>query len=235
MFRQAAALAFLGFMPTLDAHTVPTIVIEAEFGPQREAVLKVNLDPRLFLSPQPTSLPPVPASWWFDQNEEARSQTMAAARSYVDDHLAFLVGNTSLTGTWSVQPIDSVSAFPLGEASAEVHLLAERRGPLPAVPGDFKVRVAKACAVPVILLNSLTAEENRRPQSLFPGESSRGFALPALKEKVAPKPQGGWIPPLTVWEVASMLLLAAVLWLTRRMLRRQRTKALRGSGPFHQS
>jgi hypothetical protein len=235
MLRQAAALALLAFMPSLDAHTVPTVVVEAEFSPQREVVLKVNLDPRLFLSPQPTSLPPVPASWWFDQDETARAQTVAATQRYVDDHLTFHVGNTALAGTWSVQPIDSVSAFPLGEASAEVHLLAERRGPLPAVPGDFKINVAKGCAVPVILLNSLTTDENRRPQSLFPGESSRGFPLPALEAKVVTKPQDGWVPPLTVLEVSFILLLAAGLWFTRRMLRRLRAKALRGDGPFHQS
>jgi hypothetical protein len=170
------AAAFCG---SLSAHTVPVVVIEAEFSSAREAVIKVNLDPRLFLSAQPTAVPPVPASWWFEQDEAAQQTTRKAAADYVARIFTFSVGTTPLRGDWKVEPIDSASAFPLGQASTEAHLLVEHHGALPASPGDFKVAVGKECAVAVILLCSNAGDAERRPQSLFPGEISRAFPLPA--------------------------------------------------------
>jgi hypothetical protein len=198
------AAAFCG---RLHAHTVPVVVIEAEFNSSREAVIKVNLDPRLFLSEQPTAVPPVPASWWFEQDEQAQQNTMKAAADYVARIFAFRVGTTQLQGDWKVAPIDSASAFPLGQASTEAHLLVEHRGALPASPGDFKVAVGKECAVAVILLCSNTGDEERKPQSLFPGEISRAFPLPSL---AAPAPEttavanpqepgGSWLTRLAWW------------------------------------
>jgi hypothetical protein len=172
---------------SLRAHTVPVVVIEAEFSPAREAVIKVNLDPRLFLSAQPTAVPPVPASWWFEQDESAQLDTRKTAADYVARTFTFSVGKTTLRGDWKVEPIDSASAFPLGQASTEAHLLVEHRGVLPATAGDFKVAVGKECAVAVILLCSNAGDEERKPQSLFPGEISRAFPLPAIPQ-TAPVP-----------------------------------------------
>lgn len=178
MLRVFLALIFAVCCGPLRAHTVPIMVVEAEFSASRELVLKVNLDPRLFLSPLPTSLPPVPASWWFEQDEAGKAKTMQAAGDYVQKNLTLRVGSAVVSGTWKVQPVDSASAFPLGQASTEVHLLAEHRGPLPDATGDFKVSVSKECAVAVILLCSNVGDAERNPQSLFPGETSRGFPLP---------------------------------------------------------
>ena len=162
----------------LRAHTVPTITVEAEFTAGREVTLRVNLDPRLFLSTQPTSLPPVPASWWFEQDEAARAASRAAATDYVGRTIRFEAGDSRVDARWKVSPIDSASAFPLGPNSAEVHLLAEYRGPVPDVAGDFKVTLDAGASVGLILLNSLEGKAERHPQAIFPGESSRGFKLP---------------------------------------------------------
>lgn len=182
MFRALLILIFAAVCGVARAHTVPVIVIEAEFTATREAVVKVNLDPRLFLHPVPTSVPAVPASWWFSQDDAAKEKTKQQAVEYVTRTLAFNVGTTALEGEWKVQPIDSVSAFPIAETSTEVHLLAECHRALPSVPGDFKVTIDKKCAVAVILLNSNAGDAERRPQSLFPGETSRGFPLPVLPQ-----------------------------------------------------
>lgn len=163
-----------------EAHTVPSMVVEAEFTPDREVALLVNLDPRLFLSEQPASLPPVPASWWYQQSETERTETLAKAAAYLDAQLTFRVGGNDFRGTWRVQPVDSTTVAPLAPASGEVHLLAEHRGPLPEVAGDFKLMVARTCGVATLLMNAMAGVEQRQPQLVFPGESSRGFALPPL-------------------------------------------------------
>ncbi len=171
--------------PVLGAHTVPTITAEAEFGADRAYILRVNLDPRLLLSEQPATLPPVPAAWWFDQNENARADSLAAAAAFVERTVRFQAGDSRLEGGWKVVAVDSASAFPLGPNSAETHLLAEQRGSLPDAAGEFKVTLDERAAVGLILLNSVEGKAERYPQAIFPGESSRGFKLP---ERTEPDP-----------------------------------------------
>jgi hypothetical protein len=178
-----------------EAHTVPSMVVEAEFTPEREVVLLVNLDPRLFLSDQPTSLPPVPASWWYQKNDAEREEALARAAAYVDAQLQFRVGGSDFRGTWKVQPVDSTTVAPLAPASGEVHLLAEHRGPLPEIAGEFKLTVARTCGVATLLMNAMAGAEQRQPQAVFPGESSRGFALPPLAAAAANANASGTSPP----------------------------------------
>ncbi|MEZ0276207.1 MAG: hypothetical protein ACAH88_14965 [Roseimicrobium sp.] len=178
----------------VGAHTVPSMVAEAEFSPKREMVLLVNLDPRLILTDQPSAVPPVPASWWFEQDEKGRADTLTRAAAYVDAQLKFRVGSTDLHGAWKVQPVDSATVTPVTPSSAEVHLLVEHRGPLPEAQGDFKLTVSRTCAVATLLVNAMAGDEQRQPQLVFPGESSRGFVLPALAAKAeagSPAPPTG--------------------------------------------
>lgn len=175
-------------------HTVPTITVEAGFGQTREISLTVNLDPRLFLTKQPTSVPPVAASWWLDQDDKARAGNLAAASAYLAKILHFQVGETNFSPSWKITAVDSVSVFPLSAESAEVHLLFEHHGPLPDVPGDFRVTLDDSAPVGLILLNSLDGKAERHPQVIFPGESSRGFKLPAGRPAAVP-------PPVSVTEV----------------------------------
>lgn len=184
--RLVALLAACLLPPLLRAHTVPTITVEAEFSAGRDVVLRVNLDPRLFLSDQPTSLPPVPAAWWFDQSEDERARSLAAAAAYVAKTIRFQIGESPLESRWKVVAIDSASAFPLGAGSAEAHLLAEHRAPLPDAAGDFKVTLDERAAVGLILLNSTEGRPERHPQVIFPGETSRGFKLPERTVAAAP-------------------------------------------------
>ena len=170
----------------VGAHTVPSMVAEAEFTPDRGVVVLVNLDPRLVLTDQPSAVPPVPASWWFEQDEPGRAETLAKAAAYVDAQLQFRVGGTDLRGAWKVQPVDSATVAPVTSSSAEVHLLAEYRGSLPQVPGDFKLTVSKTCAVATLLVNAMAGDEQRQPQLVFPSESSRGFPLPPLVTRAEP-------------------------------------------------
>lgn len=181
--------------PGVSAHTVPTITVEAEFSSSREMALRVNLDPRLFLSAQPTSLPPVPASWWFEQNEEARAASLAAARAYIEKSIRIQAGDSSLMCGWELSAVDSVSAFPLGPGSAETHFLASHRGSLPDGAEVFKVTLDERAAVGLILLNSTEGRPERYPQAIFPGESSRGFKLPERTKSTVASGSGADRPP----------------------------------------
>lgn len=167
------------FFSVAVAHPVPTLVVEAEFTPQRTATFRVNLDPRLFLAPQPSSLPPVPAFWWLDQDESEKAKSLSTAISYIDRILLFKVGETLIKGTWLITPIDSSSFLPLEASSAEIHLLAVYTGPLPTSDDKFTLTVSKECPVGLILVNSIEGLNERKPQSLFGGETSVEFALPA--------------------------------------------------------
>ncbi|WP_113959908.1 hypothetical protein [Roseimicrobium gellanilyticum] len=177
------ALLVLG--QKVSAHTVPSMVAEAEFNPEREVTLLVNLDPRLFLTDQPTAMPPIPASWWFQQSEAEQAETLKKAAAYVDTQLQFRIGGSDFRGIWKAQPVDSATVAPLTPSSAEVHLLVEHKGPLPEIAGDFKMTVARTCAVATLLMNAMAGAEQRQPQLVFPGESSRGFALPPTGAKAA--------------------------------------------------
>lgn len=173
-----AALFFPGWWAW--AHTVPGMTVEAEFGPRREGVILVNVDPRLFLATPPTSMPPLPAAWWLEQDDGERRATTEQAIAFVNDTLTIEVGSGVMKGEWKIHAVDSATITALAPASAEVHLLAEHRGPLPPNGGDFRVRVAPGTPVPVLLLVALEGAADRKPQLVLAGESSRGFPLPEI-------------------------------------------------------
>ena len=159
-------------------HTVPTLVLETEFTADRSVSVSVNVDPRLFLSDKPTTLPPVPASWYLEQSTEARSKTDLQAAQYLAKALILSVGESIMNASWKFTAIDSATSTPLAAQSAEVHLLAQWKGKLPATAGDFKVALDKACTVSLIVLNGTEGVKDRRPQVIFPGETSRGYVVP---------------------------------------------------------
>lgn len=184
-------LIFAAMLPAFTAlgHTVPTLVLESEFTSQRGCTLSVNVDPRLFLSEQPTSLPPVAASWFIEQDDTSKKKTAEQTSDYLTRSLHLTIGDSGLKPEWKITAIDSANATPLTTTSAEVHLLAHWTGPLPAVPGDFRAALDQKCAVSLIVLNGTEGHKDRRPQVIFPGETSRGYALPELaKVEAAPAP-----------------------------------------------
>lgn len=197
-------------MARTEAHTVPTLVVEAEFTAQRTATFKVHLDPRLFLAAEPASLPPVPAAWWFDQDETARMESLKKAGDTINHFLTFKVGDIRLEVDWKTSPIDGASLFALEAPSAEVHLLAEYSGPLPDIEGSFTLQMSQDCPVSLIMVNSLEGTDQRKPQSLFAGETSVGFILPARIQGEKGKSPYLWLVTLVP------LLLLAFFWIRKR-------------------
>lgn len=167
-----------------QAHQVPSLTLEAKFTSEGAAAFSINLDPRLFLAEDPTTLPPVPAPWFRDQSEQERAQTLASAQAYVQSAITFFFDDQKAAAlTWEFIPIDGATGEPFTDATAEVHFLAKCSTKCPVSAGTSSIRLEPAAKAAAVLLNSLKQidsqeeQSERRPQILFPGESSRAFKI----------------------------------------------------------
>ena len=167
-----------GFACNVHAHAVPTLVVDAEFSAEGRYQVRVNLDPRVFLSSQPTSLPPFPTSWWFEKNEDVLKKTRQQVIEYLNTQLILHFGDTALTQQWSIAAVEGLSSQPLKQSGLETHLEARSEGAIPSTAKNFQLEVKKTCSIAVVLLNGLAGEKEKRPQALYPGENSRRFVLP---------------------------------------------------------
>lgn len=162
----------------LQAHNVPSMTIEAQFKDDRTFEISINFDPRAFLASDPRALPPVPASWYRDQSPEQVAATLGKAQEYVETSIQLLFsGVAHPLPELKLQPIDGSDNTPLKPETQELHLLATGAGPIPDSAAEFQLAFAKTAAIDLILLESLENAPNRRPQVVFPGETSRAFAL----------------------------------------------------------
>ncbi len=160
----------------LQAHQVPNLVLEADFKSSGEAEFRLNLDPRLFLAEDPRSLPPVPAPWYRDQSEEEKKRTLADALAYVRAAVSLFFDQEAAGElTWEFEPIDGATGLTFDDNTAEVHLLARAKTRCPAASETCWLRLEMPAKAPVVLLNRLDEQDERQPQILFPGESSRPF------------------------------------------------------------
>jgi len=166
----------LGLAAGVQAHQVPNLTLEAEFTTTGEVEFKLNLDPRLFLAEDPKSLPPVPAPWFRDQTEAEKADTLKTALTYVKAALTFFFdAQPAAEWTWEFQPIDGATGEAFTDETAEVHLLATVKTRCPVGGEACSVRLEDPAKAPTVLLNSVNQQAERRPQILFPGETSRPF------------------------------------------------------------
>jgi len=164
------------------AHQVPNMTIEADFDSAGGFVLKVNMDPRVILSAQPTALPPVAASWYLDQTPEQLKITLEKAAAYLDKNLKFQFGAATLPlppPTW--QAMDGTTNLEVKTDTTEVHLLATLKGTVPAEQKVFVLDFGAEASVSLILLLKTHAMPEAKVQVLFPGETSRAFELTIKK------------------------------------------------------
>jgi hypothetical protein len=201
------------------AHQVPNMTIEATFEASGSYELKVNLDPRVFLSPIPTSLPPVAADWYLEQSPEQVRVTFTQAIEHLQKHVEISFGGKvqPLAGMTFVA-MDGATNQPVTPETAETHLLGTLRAEVPVGAGEFVLGFAREAQVSLILI--LKAPEMAEPkvQVLFPGESSRAIQVPAKSAVVIrPTPPQRrdieWLP----W-LAGMALAAGTIgwWLATR-------------------
>lgn len=201
---------------TVQAHTVPSLTLEASFQADGRYVMKANVDPRLFLAAVPSNLPPVAASWYWDQSPAQRQATEAQATAYLRQTVQTHFGGlpTDLPAmTWTA--MDGATNEALKPESVETHLLAQIQGVSPAA--DLRVHLAPAANTSLILLTSIGSGDGaeRRPIVLFPGEASPLIAVPVppvIPPAADARSSEGMTTGLLVVIGALALSLGAALW-----------------------
>lgn len=180
-----------------QAHQIPSLSVEASFLKDRTFEITVNLDPRLFLSDQPSSLPPVPIEWYRDQSEEERKKTYASASAYLEKALRLdFSGDVIPLPDCTHRAMDGATNQEVGDETKEVHLLAVAKGKVPPGAKSFRAVLAQNAGVSMILMCSFEGEMEKKPNVVFPGETSREFLLPHMPEpivEVAPVKETGLV------------------------------------------
>ncbi len=180
------SLAFLAVASIAPAHVVPNMTVEADFD-SKGYTLRINVDPRIFLASDPTSLPPVPASWYAEQTPEQVAATHEKAQQYLASAVGVLFnGQKTTLPACKIQAMDGADNTPLKADTQEVHLLATANGQLPTNSTTFQIDFAKDANTSLILLHSKAGKTELRPQVVFPGETSRPFQLQLVAAAVAP-------------------------------------------------
>jgi hypothetical protein len=165
------------------AHVVPSMTVEADFAADQSYVLRINVDPRTFLAADPTTLPPVPASWYREQTPDQMAATHQKAQEYLSSALGVLFGGQkSVLPAYEVQAIDGADNTPLKEDTQEVHLLATVRGRVSTGATTFQIEFGKDANTSLILLHTQAGKAELRPQVIFPGETSRVFQFTQAAE-----------------------------------------------------
>lgn len=212
-------LTFSAVASIVRAHVVPNMTVEAEFDSTGGYTLRINVDPRTFLASDPTSLPPVPASWYLEQTPDQVAATHEKAQQYLARSLGLLFeGKKATLPACKIQAMDGADNTPLKADTQEVHLLAAASGRLPANSTSFQVDFAKDANTSLILLHSMAGKTELRPQVIFPGETSRPFQLhvvaPAALPPDAPASQAGNIYLIIALSVACIVIITGWLLLS---------------------
>jgi hypothetical protein len=161
-------------------HQVPNMTVEADFAVGGMYELRINLDPRVFLSRNPSALAPLDASWFLEQTPEQRQQTFQQAEILLNAQLKFMLGaSQEAMPKMEWQPLDGATQTPMHEETEEVHFLATLRGKVPEGAGDFALGYAKEAQVSLILIVKTPEVSDPRVQVMFPGESSRAMRVPS--------------------------------------------------------
>ena len=214
----SASLCVAGMV---QAHVVPNMTVEADFSPAGGYTLRINVDPRTFLASDPTTLPPVPGSWYREQTPEQVTATHDKARLYLRSALGLLFsGRKMRLPDCQIQAMDGADNTPLKPETLEVHLLAIVQGRLPEGAGSFQVDFAKDANTSMILLLSQEGKMEPRPQVVFPGETSRPFLL---KTPLPEKPPGPKTPEAGQFYLTLVTAAAGIAGFTGwRLLKRYR-------------
>lgn len=183
---RTAAPLMLVVIGAAEAHVVPNMTIEASFAPDGAYTLRINVDPRTFLAADPTTLPPVPGSWYQEQTPAQIAATQEKARVYLSKALGLVFdGQKAPLPACEIQAIDGADNTPLMPDTEEIHLLATVNGSPPSGAGSFQIDFSKDANTTLILLQGRKGSPELRPQVVFPGETSRPFVFRVVEKEPA--------------------------------------------------
>lgn len=163
---------------TAWGHVVPNMTLEASFASDGGYSLSINVDPRTFMAADPTSLPPVPGSWYREQSPSQITATHQKAREYLSKSIGLVFNGQKVPLPECVfQAIDGADNTPFDAETEEVHLLATTRGYAPAGATTFQVDFAKEANTTLILLATPPGSSTPRARVVFAGETSPEMRL----------------------------------------------------------
>lgn len=213
--------ALIALSGLLHAHNVPSMTIESRFTAAGNFDLTINFDPRAFLAADPRSLPPVAGAWFSDQSPDQAAATLEKAEDYLRQSVGILFNGRPIPlPKLTIQPIDGSDNTPLKADTQELHLLAKCAAPVPEGATEFQVSFAKNAAIDLILLNALENAAERKPQVLFPGETSRTFVF---RSTPPPPPAAVEVSPKSSITSTVVLVIAlAAVFIGWRLLKKYR-------------
>ncbi|MBK8038429.1 MAG: hypothetical protein IPK22_15045 [Verrucomicrobiaceae bacterium] len=204
----------------LHAHNVPSMTIESRFKENGNFDLTINFDPRACLAADPRTLPPVAGSWFSDQSPEQAAATLEKARDYLRQSVGLIFNGRPIPlPELTLQPIDGADNTPLKPDTQELHLLAKCAAPVPDGATEFQITFAKTAAIDLILLNALEGTTERRPQVLFPGETSRPFVF---RTSPPPPPVAAAAPERSTISIILFFITATAVFIGWRLLSKYR-------------
>ncbi len=213
----AGLLAALLCAGSVQAHVVPNMTLEASFASDGSYSMTINVDPRTFMAADPTTLPPVPGSWYREQTPSQITATHQKAAEYLSRSLGLVFdGQKVLLPECVFQAIDGADNTPFDAETQEVHLLATTRGTVPAGAATFQVDFAKEANTTLILLATPPGSSTARARVVFAGETSpvmrlhpEGAAAPPVRQLASePVPEGN---PVWLMLVGAAGLIAVIV------------------------
>ncbi len=221
----AAFGAIVSLSGQAQAHVVPNTTMEADFSADGSYAVRINVDPRTFMAADPTTLPPVPASWYREQTPEEVAATHEKARAYLEACLRLVFsGDKAHLPKCEFQAINGDDNTPINAQSQEVHLLATGQGRVPEGASTFRLDFAKAANTSLILLTTQPGKAAPRAQVVFPGELSKEVVLrdapparpvpavePRLPSSSSPPPAADSMNQVWLGLVAGIALIALII------------------------
>jgi hypothetical protein len=213
--------ALLAFVGPLHAHNVPSITIESQFTADETFDLTIHFDPRIFLAADPRTLPPVDGTWFSNQSPDQASATLIKADEYLRKSLGLVFNGRPIPlPKLTIQPVDGADNTPLSPDTQELHFLAQCAARIPKEATEFQVVFAKSAAVDLILLNTLENTADRRPQVLFPGETSRPFLFRHTLRSAPIATEAS--PPVPASPSVTLLIALVAVFVGWRLLKKYR-------------
>lgn len=188
LVRLAIAVVLFCLPVAAQAHVVPSVTMESEFAKDGGYTLRINLDPRVFLSDRPTSLPPVNAEWFLGQTDLQKQATFEKAEAYLKTNFSLLFSGQPAAlpaGEWV--PLDGATNEPLTPETAEAHLLYIAKGRRPPEADKAQIVFGRNANVSLIVFNSEEGREEKQTQAVFAGETSPPFKLTAIPTPMPPE------------------------------------------------
>lgn len=181
------ALVLLCLTAAVQAHVVPSVTMESEFARDGGYTLRINLDPRVFLSDRPTTLPPVSAEWFLGQTDLQKQATFEKAEAYLKANFSLLFsGRQMALPAGEFVPLDGATSEPLTPETAETHLLYTAHGQRPPEADKAQIVFGRNANVSLILFSSEEGREEKQTQAVFAGETSPPFKLTVIATPMPP-------------------------------------------------